>query len=285
MTVETSPHICRLENRTVIAVAGETRHDFLQGLVTNDVEKTAQEDAVYACLLSPQGKFLYDFFMIADTQNARLLLETAQDRAAGLMKALKIYAMRENVQITKAEDITDIYAIWGAKMPDGAGMFLYTDPRHENLGQRLMVGDKGLEGDINATYTDYEALRISLAVPDGARDMVPKLSTLLDHNIDLLNGVSWKKGCYVGQEVTARMHYRGLVKKRLLPIVTEDSADIGQEAGFKLTNADGRVVGELRGRSGNRALALLKLSALDQDIFLEETRVLVQCPEYIEKKR
>ncbi len=267
--------ICKLDHRIVVSISGRERLTFLQDLITNDVNKVTEEQAVYACLLTPQGKFLHDFLMLGDGE--RLLLDCEKDRAAGLVKALKIYAMRAEVKITILEE-SCVYAIWDG---DVEHSHMYCDPRHDDLGWRVLMLDGGDMED-TAEASEYDMHRIALAVPDGSRDMKPKLSTLLDHNIDLLNGISWDKGCYVGQEVTARMRYRGLVKKRLIPVVVEEGK-ISQEAGAAIINEDGRNVGELRSHAGAYALVLMKLDAVNAPVFLENQSLKIALPDYLQK--
>jgi len=267
--------ICKLDHRIVVAISGQERLAFLQDLITNDVNKTTEEQAVYACLLTPQGKFQHDFLMLADGE--RLLLDCEKDRAPSLVKALKIYAMRADVKITTLED-SCVYAIREGEVEHS---HMYRDPRHEDLGWRVLMLDGG-DLDETAGAADYDMHRISLAVPDSSRDMKPKLSTLLDHNIDFLNGISWDKGCYVGQEVTARMRYRGLVKKRLIPVVVE-GGPISQEAGTAITNEAGRNIGELRSHAGAYALVLMKLDAVNESVFLENQSLKIALPDYLQK--
>lgn len=201
--------IIHLNNRTVIAISGQDRFSFLQGLITNDLELLKSQEAVYACLLTPQGKFLYDFFIIEDGD--RYLLDVEARRHKELIQHLSFYKLRSDVQI---EDISQEYKCF-ASLDDQIG---YADPRHPDLGYRAMAKDLNADGDFDA----YDQKRICLAVPDGAKDLKPQLSTLHEGNLDQLNAISWTKGCYLGQELTARIEHRGLVKKRLLPVQSKD---------------------------------------------------------------
>lgn len=198
----------RLSGRGLIHVEGEERHEFLQNLITNDVNALEPGRALYGCLLTPQGKFLHDFFVSAGEDF--LLLECEGGvRAQDLFRRLNMYRLRTDVQISMEESLP-VYAVFGNS--SGAG---YPDPRDPDMGRRSFEKPQDLE---EKPFEAWERRRILLGVPDGSRDMIPEKSTLLESNIDRLNGVSFKKGCFVGQELTARMHYRGLAKKHLYTV-------------------------------------------------------------------
>jgi folate-binding protein YgfZ len=227
-------------NRSILRLSGPDRAQFLQGLVSNDVTAVQPGRPVYACLLTPQGKFLHDFFLIADDDS--LLIDCEADRRADLLSRLKMYKLRSKIELT---DVTDEYTVYG-----GIGM---PDPRLPALGRRL-VAPKGDTLAVVTSFDAYDRLRIGLAVPDGSRDMEIGKAILLENNIDLLNGVSWTKGCYTGQELTARTHYRGLIKKRLCPVRIDG---VTPAAGTPLIE-NGIEVGEMRSSNGDLGLALLK---------------------------
>ena len=251
--------LIRLPNRGFLRLSGPDRLTFLQGLVTNDVNKVAPGNAVYACLLTPQGKFLHDFFLIADGES--LLIDCEADRRADLAQRLRMYKLRSKIEIAEADYAA--YATLGpAQEIDGA--IAYPDPRTPILGTRLAL-PAGVSLPAHAglgemPFETYEYLRIAHAVPDGSRDMEVGKAILLENNIDLLNGVAWDKGCYTGQELTARTKYRGLIKKRLVPVQIEGAVP---EIGTPLIE-NGVEVGEMRGASGYDGLALVRLDRLRQ---------------------
>ncbi|GJL85224.1 MAG: glycine cleavage system protein T [Micavibrio sp.] len=195
----------KLPNRGLIHLEGDDRHDFLQGLITNDIEKLEPGKALYACLLTPQGKFLHDFF-ISDGDRFTLLECEGDIRAQDLFERLNKYRLRADVQISVEEDVP-VYVIFGNQNTPG-----YTDPRDPEMGYRSFEKPDGLE---EKPFEEWDIHRIKLGIPDGSRDMIPGKSTLDEANIERWNGVSYEKGCYVGQELTARMHHRGLGKKHL----------------------------------------------------------------------
>jgi folate-binding protein YgfZ len=258
MMAEQDTHLSgfvRLPNRGLLRLSGPDRLTFLQGLVSNDVTKVAPGHAVYSCLLTPQGKFLHDFFLIDDGES--LLIECEADRRADLAQRLKMYKLRSKIEIAEVE-----YAVFAAlgSAPLTSAAIIYPDPRSPELGVRMLL-PSGPDADESPIPFDiYDRLRIAEAVPDGSRDMEVGKAILLENNIDLLNGVAWDKGCYTGQELTARTRYRGLVKKRLVPVrITGAVPPIGTPLIQK-----GTEVGEMRSSNGDLGLALLRLERLRQ---------------------
>ena len=239
--------IAEITNRTCLYVFGEDTKTFLQGLITNDMNLLDNKPAIYACFLTPQGKFLYDF-MVTKYKDG-YVLEVLKNDLEGFQKRLKVYALRAKVKF----DVLDlkIYAIWEDQPPKGA----YLDPRLDQLGHRLL-SEKIIE--TNAGLDDYDLHRAKLTVPDGSRDLKPELSTIYDGNLDMLNAVSLKKGCFLGQELTARVHYRGLVKKRLYTLKLDqptDDKDIRTE--------EGALAGETLSSYQSYDLALIKTTLVD----------------------
>lgn len=267
-----------LEDRGVLAIAGEDARSFLQGLISNDINKVTGEQAIHAALLTPQGKYLHDFF-IAQAADGTLLLDGERDRLNDLAKRLKLYKLRAKADISDQSDDWRVAVLSGGKTGLGdtpsqatatAGGVLFNDPRLPALGARAILPADTAE----ATLTDlglqagdraaYELLRIGLGVPDGSRDLVIDKSILLESGFDELNGVDWNKGCYMGQELTARTKYRGLIKKRLMPVDIEGALP---EPGTPVT-LDGKEVGEVRSSTTavngtGRGLALIRLEHLD----------------------
>ena len=219
-----TPFFVTLKNRGLISISGEDRHAFLQSLVTNDVTKVKTDGAVYACLLTPQGKFLHDFFIFEDGDRLCLDCEGG-DRAEDLAKRLNIYKMRRDVEVSLETDVW-IFSILSSRRRPGSktneqkdsGLrrndMEWKDPRHSTMGFRTLKKPDLPE----QPFEIWDERRIRLTIPDGSRDMIPEKSTLLECGIDKLNGIDVDKGCYIGQELTARMHYRGLVKKRLYTV-------------------------------------------------------------------
>ena len=245
-----------LPNRGVVVVTGEDRIVFLQGLVTNDVSRVTEDTAVYACLLGPQGRFLHDFFIIADGE--RLLLDCEADRRDDLMKRLRMFRLRAKVEINDETQVFSAGAVFAGLMPpEHDDVIAYPDPRQDGLGWRLLAPiPVMLENDPGA-YEAYDRLRISLAIPDGSRDMNPGEALPMDYGMGRLNAIAWTKGCYVGQELTARMKYKAQPKVRLATVRVEGgSIDVGT-----VLMHEGREVGTMRSSCGDMGLALVRLDA------------------------
>lgn len=251
-----TPFFTRLPGRGLIRINGPDRFTFLQGLITNDLDKLTPSAALYACLLTPQGKFLHDFF-VTDSNGAYLLECEGDARAEDLAARLTRYKLRADVEI-KAEKNLEIYGCMGIENEKSIGPmhFVYADPRHRSLGFRSFSKPDLPEGPFSA----WDQRRIRLCIPDGSRDLTPEQSTLDEARMDQINAVDYAKGCYVGQELTARMHYRGLGKKHLYAVTSQATlpppgADI---------HHDGSIIGEMRSSCGSIGLALLKDEAADK---------------------
>jgi folate-binding protein YgfZ len=257
--IANAPSPVVLPNRGILRLAGPDRVSFLQGLISNDVTTVAASRPAYACLLTPQGKFLHDMFVVADGDS--LLIDCEGDRRDDLLRRLKVYRLRSKVEIV---DETGSFAVLA--LPDGAdvdGVAAFGDPRTDALGARALVAPEragAIDDSGGEAFVAYDRLRIAAAIPDGSRDMEVGKAILLENNIDLLNGIAWRKGCYIGQELTARTHYRGLIKKRLIPVRIDGRAP---EAGTPLME-NGVEIGEMRSSSGDLGLALLRLDVVRQ---------------------
>ena len=261
----TGPTFCLLPHRSVIAVSGADRVEFLQGLISNDTTKVAPGQAIWAALLTPQGRFLNDMF-VADAGSETLLLETERERAPALAKKLKMYTLRSKATVEDRSAAMEVAVAFGDEVSKALGLdgaVSFVDPRLEALGVRVIAPARqaaallAARGFAEAPLAAYDSLRLALGVPDGSRDLTVEKALLLENGFDELNGVDWKKGCYMGQELTARTKYRALIRKRLFPVKVEGTLP---EPGAPVL-LDGEEVGELRSGSGDRALALLKVEA------------------------
>ncbi len=261
-----------LEDRGVVAVAGEDRASFLQGLVSNDVLRVGPSRAVYALLLTPQGKFLHDFRIVE--LDGTFLLDPEAARREELLRRLKMHKLRSRITLEDRAAALSVVALFGGDalrrlgLPEEpgaavplAGGVAFTDPRLAGLGARAFLPADGAAavldglGLVRRTAEEHERLRLDLGVPDGGRDLVPEKSIPLENRLDDLGAISWDKGCYMGQELTARTRYRALIRKKLFPVVVDGPLPA---PGTPVT-LDGREAGELRSGSGSAALALLRL--------------------------
>ena len=245
--------IANLPGRGVVEVTGEDRVVFLQGLVSNDVALAGPGRAVWAALLTPQGKWLADFIIFAEAD--RLLLDCARDGTGLVVTTLSRFRLRSKVALRDASAEFAVAAGWGgAPMPGGVPAA--PDPRVPEAGWRALA-PAPLPADADDAAHDLH--RLSLGLPDGARDLEPQKSVLLEGGFDELHGVSWTKGCYMGQELTARTKYRGLLKRRLFPVAVAGPLPA---PGTPVTR-DGAEVGEMRSGRGALGLALLRIEAAE----------------------
>ncbi len=245
-----------LPDRAVLELTGEDRVAFLQGLVSNDVAEAAPAHPVWAALLTPQGKWLADFFIFAEPD--RLLLDVEGGQAAMLVQRLSRFRLRSKVALALAEG-WQVRAGWGGSaLPGGIAA---ADPRHPEAGWRAL-SPAGAGAPEDATPDGYDRHRLALGLPNGSQDMESEKSTLLEAGFDELHGVSWSKGCYMGQELTARTKYRGLLKKRFFPVGIEGPLP---PRGTPVRREDGTEIGEMRSGQDGLGLALLRMPVVGDE--------------------
>jgi folate-binding protein YgfZ len=261
-----------LPERGAIALRGPDARGLLQGVISTDIERVTPQSASYGALLTPQGKYLFDF-VIAQIGEA-LLLDTERARASDLQRRLMMYRLRAKAEIEDQSELFEVAAVLGPEvaarldLPDRPGAarthdegVVLIDPRLADLGARAILprgrAAQVLEGmGLEPLPREaYEQARIALGVPDGSRDLVVERSTLLESGFEELHGVDFQKGCFVGQELTARMKHRGLVRKRLMPVAFEGPPP----APGTPIRLDGKDAGEMRSSQNGRGIALLRL--------------------------
>lgn len=264
---------CLLPDRMVFAVSGPDAVDFLQNLLTNNVEALSDAHAQYTLLLTPQGKYLFDFFLLKDGE--RFLVECDAVAAPQLLKRLTFYKLRAKVELTPLSDAFQVAALWAdedasdtlADLPSIANGFAFADPRLPALGQRVLLPKDraedmlaALDGDV-ATPADYDLFRTKLGVP-GAVDLQSERTFPMEAGLDLLHAIDFHKGCFVGQEVTSRTYRQGKIRKRFLPISTDGKMP---SAGKEVMAGD-RQAGEIHSAHGSHGIALLRLDRLNQPL-------------------
>ncbi|HEY3908738.1 MAG TPA: folate-binding protein [Stellaceae bacterium] len=288
-----------LDDRGVLAVGGPDRHSFLQGLVSNDVGNVGPGRALYAALLTAQGKYLHDFMMaqIAAGPDEPILLDAEARRMADLKRRLSVYRLRAKASLDERLDLAvaaafgdGALAAFGLGDEPGrarafAGGIAFVDPRLAALGARCILPRESARSALTqaglseAGFDTWDRLRLGLGIPDGSRDLELEKSILLEAGFDELNGVDWQKGCYIGQELTARTKYRGLIKRRLVPV----AIDGPPPAPGTIVTADGREAGEMRSSRDGHGVAVLRIDALlaAKPLMAGEARIVPERPTWM----
>jgi tRNA-modifying protein YgfZ len=249
-----------LPDRAVLEVSGEDREHFLQGLVTNDIAGLKEGEARFAGLLTPQGKILFDFFIVR--RGDCFLLDCPSSMAADLLKRLSLYKLRAKVTVEDVSARQRVAAAWeegAAEWAKANASLAYPDPRLSALGFRLLFEDAGAPG-FSAQPDAYETMRVGLAVPEGGKDYAYGDAFPHEACFDLLYGVNFKKGCFVGQEVVSRTQHRGTARKRVLAVKAHEPLP---EGGVDIL-ADGVAVGRLGSVAGPSGIALARIDRVSQ---------------------
>ena len=240
-----------MSDRRILRLSGSDAKSFLQGLVTNNVDRLG-DGLVYAALLTPQGKYIADFFLAPDGD--AVLLDVEASLAEGLLKRLNMYRLRADVQV----EMTELQVMRGTgAAPEGA----LADPRHPAMGWRLYGTEGGDDG------SDWDAIRVAHCIPETGVELGPD-SYILEAGFEDLNGVDFRKGCYVGQEVTARMKHKTELRKGFRTVEVEGSAPVGTEI-----TAGGKPVGTLFTQSGGKGIAYLRFDRAKGEMQAGDARV------------
>ena len=241
--------------RKVLRMQGADARDVLQNVVTNDTARLTPDHAVYAALLTPQGKYLFDFMLIGDTDGTAVLIDTDASQADALAQRLKMYCLRRDAQVTGDAGL-GVALIWGGPAPSDT--MLIPDPRNPALGWRIYAQDPeaalAATGAASATLADFDALRVAHLIPASGVELVANETYILEAGFEAVRGVDFRKGCYIGQEITARMKHKTELKKRLVQVRVEGVAAPGPPV-----TADGKPAGTLFTQAGGRGLAHLRL--------------------------
>ncbi|MEM0988261.1 MAG: folate-binding protein [Pseudomonadota bacterium] len=266
MNEESQWHGTQLTDRGVIAFEGSDARDVLQGVVTSDVDALAPGRAVYTALLTPQGKYLFDFFLIDGGD--RVLIDVQAARALPLAQRLSMYCLRRDARAVSgpAWEVAQVWGGPGDSAPKGAALTVQ-DPRLPELGWRCygqdigrMLTDGG--GVIMTTPDAWIAHRIAHNVPESGIELVPEDTFILEAGFERLNGVDFRKGCYVGQEVTARMKHKAQLRKGLVQVTVQGHAD----PGTPITATGGKAAGTLFSSHGGAGLAHLRYDRAGPDM-------------------
>jgi folate-binding protein YgfZ len=242
-----------MSDRTVLRLSGADAYKFLNDLVTNDLSGTA-DGLVYAAMLTPQGKFLFDFFLASD--NDDVLVDVIASRAPALAQRLTMYKLRADV--TVADSGLHVHRGLG-DAPDGA----FADPRHDALGWRMYTHTPQTDDT-----TDWDAIRVDHCIPEAEAELIADGSYILESGFERLNGVDFRKGCYVGQEVTARMKHKTELRKGLATVAVDGSAPVGTDI-----LADGKAAGTLFTQAGGKGIAYLRFDRAKGEMTAGDAKV------------
>ncbi len=241
-----------LDDRGVLSVSGEEARSFLQGLVTCNMDKVSPEAAGFGALLSPQGKILFDFLIVEEPEG--FLIETGSDAVSALLKRLSMYRLRAKVTLEERPDL-GVVALWDGATSEG---LVFDDPRHAGLGRRAIL--PRLEAQAH-NHDDYETHRILCGVPKGGLDFAYGEAFPHDADMDLIHGLDFKKGCYIGQEVVSRVEHRGTARKRIVPIALRGPAPA---PGTEIRAGDIAIGTMGSATSAGRALAMIRLDKAEE---------------------
>ncbi|MTI10420.1 CAF17-like 4Fe-4S cluster assembly/insertion protein YgfZ [Curvivirga aplysinae] len=282
--------------RAFITISGDDRFEFLQGLISNDVEKCRDGYAIWAALLTPQGKFLYDFFVISREDS--LLIDCHKDEMMPLGQLLRKYQLRSDIQLGIDQSVSSLLLLgdWAFEDVDYGfvveGGVIYSDPRSPKLGYRFIGNkDEFLDNNQSAKLDlkeTYDTIRIEAGIPDGSQDIEKNKGLLLEYGFDELNGVDWQKGCYMGQELTARTKYRALIKKRLMTVKPVSGNFSHSVHSGDAIYAGEKEIGSIRSVSKSTALAFVRLDRMDKAVndhtpfMIGETEVLINNPSWLQ---
>lgn len=264
-------HAAFLSTRTLIALKGTDAASFLQGLVTCDMRRLGPSQSVYGALLTPQGKFLHDFFII-QWADGRVVLDTPAAGAELLCKRLAMYRLRANIEILRLPaDAYGVAAVFGNEtatyaagftQAPGDALSVMADPRLQSLGLRIAGKADAVrqwvssQGHPVVAEEDYETHRLRLGVPDGEKDLIAEKSLPMEFGFEALHAIDFDKGCYVGQEVTARSKFRAELRRGIYRVESAAGQDLPSYGTLVL--AGGQQAGELRSVTGGIGLAYLR---------------------------
>lgn len=251
-----------LSDRGVIEVAGADATVFLHKLVTNSVLDIAPGESRYSGLLTAQGKLMFDFFVVPFPEGAEAgyFIECLREQSADLTKRLNFHKMRAKIAIADKSETLGVVAVWGAEALAGLEGIVYRDPRAPDMGVRIIAAREALAKIGTTDEASYEAHRVGNGVPKGGLDFVYGDTFLHDANLDFLHGVDFKKGCYVGQEVVARVHFRNSARKRILKLHFDGPTP---EAGTPVMVGETNI-GEVGSTAGSEGLAMLRVDRLEE---------------------
>jgi folate-binding protein YgfZ len=263
-----------LKERTVVRLSGADRFKFLQGLISNDINKLNTQQAIYACMLTPQGKYFSDFFLTKEQDS--ILFDLPSARQTDILKKLNIYKLRSDVELSLCPEYIVAY------LPEEnitlKKSIVFLDPRSPALRLRGFIHKTDLTALIDPSPDAYDLIRINNFIAEGEKDLIPEISFPLEYGIDQLHGIDYNKGCYIGQELIARTHYRGNIRKEIVQI---EGLDKLPELGTIIyaNDANKTKLGLVCSSVHNKGLALIR----SEDVVNLNTNIAITANEMIIK--
>jgi len=269
-----------LINRAILLLQGKDVNEFLQNIISNNIDLVTKNQSIYSTLLNPQGKFMFDFILFKTNDLNEIYLDCDKNRAKQLLKTLNLYKLRKNIQISILNKIKticvygkdkNIFKILKLNNKEGSAIIIdnnvkIIDPRNKNLGIRIYKFNNKISIMLSKIkskpISKYEELRINLVIPDCSKDLEVGKSFLLENNFDKLKAIDFKKGCYIGQENTARQRYRGTNKKILAKVKIYGK---NLQNGTKIMYKD-RQIGSMRSSINKIGLVTIRTEVYKESI-------------------
>ena len=245
-----------------IEVRGEDSKNFLQGLITNDINNCIDNKIIYSCLLSPQGKFFADFFIFRKNKN--YIVEIHEKYLENFTNKINIYKLRSNVEFIEIKNLTSIILENKEIKFSDDSFFLFQDPRNSKIGFKLFLSNDSINFNTlkifrKLNYDFYKEILMKNLIPNSIDDLTINKSLLLENNYQNINAIDWNKGCYIGQEITARMKYRSLLKKKIYVLeLLSGNINLGDNI-----NVNDIIIGNIISKVGKYALCMLKINLVE----------------------
>ena len=273
------------KKRGIILIEGKDRFKFIQGIISNDIELLRKKPSIYSSLLTPQGKFQYDFFI--SNFKEKFFLECDISAQEELISKFMMFKLRLDVKVSINSDYNIILSKKKLNFSErnSSSIFSFYDPRFDNSFFSRTYANSNFLNEIKKKYVEinenrYETLRLNNCIPDFSIDATKAKSLLLEMRFDELNGISWTKGCYMGQEITARMKYRNIVKKKIFKVLIDFRSNLKNEI-----TLDNETVGKLTSHNKKDGIAFLDTKALSnlntKKFFSGDSKIIIQEPWWV----
>ncbi len=273
------------KKRGIILIEGKDRFKFIQGIISNDIELLRKKPSIYSSLLTPQGKFQYDFFI--SNFKEKFYLECDISEQEELISKLMMFKLRLDVKVSINSDYNIILSKKKLNFSESnsSSIFSFYDPRFDNSFFSRTYADSNFLNEIKKKYVEinenrYQTLRLNNCIPDFSIDATKAKSLLLEMRFDELNGISWTKGCYMGQEITARMKHRNIVKKKIFKVLIDFRSNLQNEI-----TLDNETVGKLTSHNKKDGIAFLDTKALSnlntKKFFSGDSKIIIQEPWWV----